>query len=149
MTAQDMCKLAGVSPRTLDFWVRSGVLSASVSKATGTGSKRRYSGADLVRCKLAVMLRSMGMETSRIAPILRRTRNRQTGFIIIEANGEITSIPKTRGLAKFQPNRTAMLLINVTAIRAGLDLDEPEEGEQLEEFPEESGGGELGLQVQE
>ena len=121
--AQHVCRLAGVAPRTLDFWVRSNVLSPSICKAVGTGSKREYSNADVVQCKLAVMLRAMGMATSRFAPILRLTRNKRIAFIIIEANGDVTPIPKATGLSTFQANRTAMLLVNVAAIKAELTLE--------------------------
>jgi DNA-binding transcriptional MerR regulator len=122
MTAKDMTKLTGVASRTLDFWVRSKVLSPSVSKGIGSGSKRQYSLADVVQCKMAVMLRSMGIETSRIVPLLRRTRNKQVAFVIIDADGGVVTIPVTQGLSTFQfePNRTAMLLINVTAIKASI-----------------------------
>ena len=123
MTAQHVCRLAGVAPRTLDFWVRSRVISPSICKAAGTGSKRHYSNADLAQCKLAVILRAMGMETSRFAPILKLARSKQTAFIIIEANGQVTAIPKTTGLSTFQANRTAMLLVNIAAIKAELTLE--------------------------
>ncbi len=121
MRSKDLTKLTGVASRTLDFWVRSKLLEPSVTPANGTGSKREYSIADVVQCRVAVLLRSMGIETSRIAPILKRVR-RGAAFLIVDPSGDITSIPNTANLSTFQPNTTVMLFINVAAIRASYVL---------------------------
>lgn len=39
------------------------------------------------------------------------------------SNGQVTAIPKTTGLSTFQANRTAMLLVNIAAIKAELTLE--------------------------
>lgn len=122
MTAKDLIRFTGVAPRTLDFWVRSKLLEPSVTAANGSGSKREYSTADVVQCRVAVLLRDIGLETARIAPILKRVR-RGAAFLIVEPSGDLTSIPKTANFSTFQPNTTAMLLINVAAIRASYTLE--------------------------
>lgn len=114
--------MTGVAPRTLDFWVRNKLISPSVSPAKGSGSNREYSIADIVQCRVAVLLRAMGIQTSRIAPVLRYVANKGTAFVILSANGDITTIPRTSAVSTFQPNRTAMLVINLDAIRSEFGL---------------------------
>jgi len=122
MKAKAMCDLTGVDRRTLDFWVRSKLISASVSPAAGAGSKREYSMADAVECRIAVVLRAMGIETFLIPRILEHARDVRTAFIILDPSGDVISLGQSMGVATFQPHRTAMLIINVAAIRAEFAL---------------------------
>lgn len=73
-TAQ-VARLTGLSARQLDHWDRRGFLSPSLSSASGYGSKRRYSFADVVRLRLAGRLRASGFglaEVRRVVETLRR-----------------------------------------------------------------------------
>jgi len=58
--------LTGLSPRQLDHWDRKGFLGPSLERATGYGSARRYSFADVVRLRVAARLRAGGVGLSRI-----------------------------------------------------------------------------------
>ena len=64
-TAQ-VARLAGLSPRQLDYWDRKGFLRPSVQPARGYGSARRYSFGDLVRLRLAGRLRAAGIGLAQI-----------------------------------------------------------------------------------
>lgn len=122
MTAKDLVNFTGANPRTLDFWVRSKVLEPSIAGANGPGSKREYSMEDVIRCRVAVLLRDMGIETSRIVPILYHVNKKGVDFILVHPNrnavADIVLLPSLHHLTRFQPNRTAMLIINVEAIRS-------------------------------
>jgi DNA-binding transcriptional MerR regulator len=38
-----VCRLTGVTYRQLDYWARTGLVTPSITPATGSGSKRSYS----------------------------------------------------------------------------------------------------------
>jgi len=59
-------RLTGLSARQLDHWDRGGFLRPSLEKASGYGSTRRYSFADVVRLRVAARLRAEGVGLARI-----------------------------------------------------------------------------------
>jgi DNA-binding transcriptional MerR regulator len=62
----EVARLTGLSPRQLDHWDRLGFLKPSLAKASGYGSARRYSFADVVRLRVAARLRASGVGLARI-----------------------------------------------------------------------------------
>jgi DNA-binding transcriptional MerR regulator len=52
-----VAELTGVPAPVLGYWDRSGFLSPSLQKATGSGSRRRYSYRDLIAVKMVKKLR--------------------------------------------------------------------------------------------
>src|SRR5262245_3110350 len=60
--ARDVVPLAGMgSYDTLDYWATRGILKPSLAAASGTGSLRRYSFADVVAARVAIVLRAQGL----------------------------------------------------------------------------------------
>lgn len=51
-SAPQVCVLAGVSYRQVDYWARSGLLEPSLQVAHGSGSRRRYSYRDVLQLKV-------------------------------------------------------------------------------------------------
>ncbi len=62
----EAARLSGLSPRQLDHWDRQGFLRPSLQQASGYGSTRRYSFADVVRLRVAARLRASGVGLWRI-----------------------------------------------------------------------------------
>jgi DNA-binding transcriptional MerR regulator len=54
-------RLTGVSSRVLHYWDATRFLSPSLKKAAGSGSRRRYSYADVVAIRVATQLRGAGI----------------------------------------------------------------------------------------
>lgn len=71
-------RATGVPARTMDYWARSGFLQPSIAEARGTGSDRRYSFADLVALRVAHVLRSGGVCTEALKPIIAMLRMKWT-----------------------------------------------------------------------
>lgn len=46
------CSIVGITYRRLDYWARTDLLRPSLSDATGSGSRRRYSYSDVVALKV-------------------------------------------------------------------------------------------------
>ncbi|MGH9364773.1 MAG: MerR family transcriptional regulator, partial [Thermoanaerobaculia bacterium] len=63
--------LSGRAPRQLDHWDRQGFLRPSLQQASGYGSNRRYSFADIVRLRVAARLRASGVGLPRIRSCAR------------------------------------------------------------------------------
>ncbi len=51
-SAPQVCVLAGLSYRRVDYWARTGLLEPSLQAAHGCGSRRRYSYRDVVQLKV-------------------------------------------------------------------------------------------------
>jgi DNA-binding transcriptional MerR regulator len=62
----EVARLTGLSARQLDHWDRKGFLRPSLERASGYGSTRRYSFADVVRLRVAARLRAGGVGLARI-----------------------------------------------------------------------------------
>ena len=62
----EAARLTGLSARQLDHWDRQGFLRPSLERASGYGSTRRYSFADVVRLRVAARLRANGVGLARI-----------------------------------------------------------------------------------
>jgi DNA-binding transcriptional MerR regulator len=57
----EAARLSSLTPRQLDHWARQGFLCPSVQEASGYGSSRRYSFADIVKLRVAARLRGSGV----------------------------------------------------------------------------------------
>ncbi len=53
--------IAGISYRQLDYWARTDLVRPSLADAAGSGSRRRYSYADLVELKIVKRLLDAGI----------------------------------------------------------------------------------------
>jgi DNA-binding transcriptional MerR regulator len=56
-----VCKIAGITYRQLDYWARTDLLRPSLADARGSGSKRRYSYGDLLEIKVIKRLLDAGI----------------------------------------------------------------------------------------
>jgi DNA-binding transcriptional MerR regulator len=56
-----VCAITGITYRQLDYWLRTGVVRSSISAASGSGSQRRFSRADLQLIALAACLFNVGI----------------------------------------------------------------------------------------
>ena len=57
-----VCSIVGITYRHLDYWARTGLLRPSISDATGSGSKRRYSYGDVLELKVIKRLLDAGLK---------------------------------------------------------------------------------------
>jgi DNA-binding transcriptional MerR regulator len=57
-----VCTVVGITYRQLDYWARTGLLRPSITDATGSGSKRRYSYGDVVELKVIKRLLDAGLK---------------------------------------------------------------------------------------
>ena len=60
-----VCRLSGVTYRQLDYWARTGLVTPSITPASGSGSKRSYSYNDVLEVKVIKSLLNSGVSLSR------------------------------------------------------------------------------------
>jgi DNA-binding transcriptional MerR regulator len=60
-----VCRLTGVTYRQLDYWARTGLVTPSITPATGSGSKRSYSYGDVLEVKVIKSLLNAGVSLAR------------------------------------------------------------------------------------
>jgi DNA-binding transcriptional MerR regulator len=60
-----VCRLTGVTYRQLDYWARTGLVTPSITPATGSGSKRSYSYGDVLEVKVIKSLLDSGVSLAR------------------------------------------------------------------------------------
>lgn len=65
-SSKEVCDILGISYRQLDLWIRSKLLTPSISQGHGSGSARRFSFEDLVRLALIRQLLAAGMSLRHI-----------------------------------------------------------------------------------
>lgn len=65
-TGRQTAEIAGISYRQLDYWARTDLVRPSLADATGSGSRRRYSYADLVELKIVKRLLDAGISLAAV-----------------------------------------------------------------------------------
>jgi DNA-binding transcriptional MerR regulator len=58
----EVCSVVGITYRQLDYWARTGLLRPSIADASGSGSQRRYSYADVLELKVIKRLLDAGLK---------------------------------------------------------------------------------------
>ncbi|QBI21609.1 MerR family transcriptional regulator [Egibacter rhizosphaerae] len=71
-----VCEIVGISYRQLDYWTTTGLVSASVRGADGSGTQRLYSFEDIVQLKVIKRLLDTGVSLQRIRSALEFVRDR-------------------------------------------------------------------------
>jgi len=58
---RQVCAIAGITYRQLDYWARTDLLRPSITEARGSGTQRRYSYRDLLELKVIKRLLDAGL----------------------------------------------------------------------------------------
>ena len=72
--SKSVSKILGIQTRVIDYWDRTNFIKPSISEASGYGSVRLYSFADLIRFKVAKFLRVQGLSLQKIRKSLNYLR---------------------------------------------------------------------------
>ncbi|HBX09722.1 MAG: MerR family transcriptional regulator [Candidatus Microthrix sp.] len=69
-------EIVGISYRQLDYWARTDLLRPSLSDATGSGSRRRYSYRDLLELKVIKSLLDSGIKLEQVRNVFSYVKER-------------------------------------------------------------------------
>jgi DNA-binding transcriptional MerR regulator len=81
----EAARLSGLTPRQLDHWARQGFLRPSVQEASGYGSCRLYSFADIVKLRVAARLRGSGVGLARVRRCVEALKRLDAGSDLSQA----------------------------------------------------------------
>ncbi len=88
-TSQEVCRIAGITYRQLDYWTRCAYITPSVSPARGSGTWRRWSDSDVEACCALAKLSSLGtpQRVFRHVARLMAERENSDGFLVLTPDG--------------------------------------------------------------
>ena len=65
-SSEEVCRLAGISYRQLDSWIRTGYITPSVKQTAGSGDPRRFAREDVARTRMTKRLLDIGVSWERL-----------------------------------------------------------------------------------
>lgn len=69
-STRQVCDAAGISYRQLDYWARLGLVRPSISDASGSGSRRRWSSHDLAVVRTVAAVAGHGVPLNRLGQLV-------------------------------------------------------------------------------
>lgn len=109
--APEVCELAGITYRQLDYWSRTELVKPGIRDASGSGTRRLYSFKDLVLIKAIKGLIEAGMSLQKVREAIDYVRGAMT-----EDPSELTLIAAKGTILVFGPGEEAQL---IDALRGG------------------------------
>ncbi len=87
-------KVVGISYRQLDYWARTDLIRPSLSEASGSGSRRRYSYQDLLELKVVKTLLDAGIRLESVREVFSYLRHQvkadvASAHLVISGNSVI------------------------------------------------------------
>lgn len=73
--------IVGITYRQLDYWARTDLIRPSLSDASGSGSRRRYSYQDLLELRVIKTLLDAGIKLESVREVFRYLRDHVSGDI--------------------------------------------------------------------
>src|SRR6188474_1668527 len=74
-------KIVGITYRQLDYWARTDLLRPSLTEASGSGSRRRYSYRDLIELRVIKKLLDAGIRLESVREVFTYLRQHVTSEI--------------------------------------------------------------------
>jgi DNA-binding transcriptional MerR regulator len=74
-------KIVGITYRQLDYWARTDLIRPSLTEATGSGSRRRYSYRDLLELRVIKTLLDAGIRLESVREVFTYLRQHVTSDI--------------------------------------------------------------------
>ena len=136
-----VCRLTGVTYRQLDYWARTGLVTPSITPATGSGSKRRYSYSDVLEVKVIKSLLDSGVSLARARQAVECLRNAlgadlassslvlsDAGSVLAHDDGDLVDLLRGgQGVFNIVPLANVVAELSTTIRRANLTTS----GEEL------------------
>ncbi|MEW6059959.1 MAG: MerR family transcriptional regulator [Actinomycetota bacterium] len=91
----EVCRVAGISYRQLDYWARTGLVRPSVRDAQGSGTQRLYSFQDLAQLRVIKKLLDTGVGLQQVRKAigtLRDLREPATGTTLVSDGSRIYAV---------------------------------------------------------
>lgn len=120
-------KIVGISYRQLDYWARTDLLRPSLSDATGSGSRRRYSYNDLLELKTIKKLLDAGIKLEQVRKVFEYLRTHVTSDIasahIVIDGGSVVLCNGEELIDVLQHGQGVLNVLSLGGVREELEAD--------------------------
>lgn len=118
-----VCRLAGITYRQLDYWARTDLIRPSIADARGSGTQRRYSRNDVTLLAVIAHLLDAGSSLTACREAIAYLRDRPLVGDVVLAVGSsgprLVEMPAA--LEEVLAGDRVLHLVSVRAIQAALD----------------------------
>lgn len=118
LTTRDVCEMAGVTYRQIDYWCRLGLVAPSVQEAKGSGTFRHFVPEDVLAVRLARVLVANHLDHDVIRRAIEAARATTHGYLWVQ--GETIGVGQSWDLLDAMAHVQATLVVNLAPLRAGL-----------------------------
>jgi len=133
-----VCRLTGVTYRQLDYWARTGLVTPSITPASGSGSKRSYSYGDVLEVKVIKSLLSSGVSLARARQAVECLRSSlgadlaasslvlsDSGSVLAQSDGDLVDLLRGgQGVFNIVPLATVVAELSDTIAQSKLSTSE-------------------------
>ncbi len=120
-------KVVGISYRQLDYWARTDLIRPSLSDASGSGSRRRYSYNDLLELKAIKKLLDAGIKLEQVRKVFEYMREHVTTDIaaanIVIDGGSVMLCDGDQLLDLVKRGQGVLNVLSLGSVRDELEAD--------------------------
>lgn len=120
-------KVVGISYRQLDYWARTDLIRPSLSDATGSGSRRRYSYNDLLELKAIKKLLDAGIKLEQVRKVFEYLREQMNTDIaaahIVIDGGSVMLCDGEQLIDVLQNGQGVLNVLSLGGVRDELEAD--------------------------
>ncbi len=137
-------KVVGISYRQLDYWARTDLIRPSLSDASGSGSRRRYSYSDLLELKTIKKLLDAGIKLEQVRKVFAYLREHVSTDIaaahIVIDGGSVMLCDGTQLIDVLQHGQGVLNVLSLGGVKDELEADlAPLRAEEDEARPRRTG----------
>ena len=74
-TSSELCELAGITYRQVEYWTRTGILAAANPEVSGSGTRRYYAPIELRVARVVALLAALGVAGDALRRVAESARN--------------------------------------------------------------------------
>ena len=120
-------KVVGISYRQLDYWARTDLIRPSLSDASGSGSRRRYSYSDLLELKTIKKLLDAGIKLEQVRKVFAYLREHVSTDIaaahIVIDGGSVMLCDGTQLIDVLQNGQGVLNVLSLGGVKDELEAD--------------------------
>jgi DNA-binding transcriptional MerR regulator len=130
--------VVGISYRQLDYWARTDLIRPSLSDASGSGSRRRYSYTDLLELKTIKKLLDAGIKLEQVRKVFDNLREHvgadiAAAHIVIEG-GSVSLCNQGELIDLINHGQSVLNVLSMGGVKTELEADlAPTEAELLDD----------------
>jgi DNA-binding transcriptional MerR regulator len=124
-------KVVGITYRQLDYWARTDLIRPSLSDASGSGSRRRYSYTDLLELRVIKTLLDAGIKLESVRDVFSYLREHVTDDIasahLVISGSSVVLCDGTELIDVLNKGQGVLNVLSLASVKDDIDLqlDDP------------------------